>query len=215
MIEQQNIQNKKTTLTAHILSGVFSPLFAPTYAMAMTLWLTNLRYLPSGVLFWALSGVLLITGILPATLIFILIRKGKVSNLGISNPRQRGIPFAFAIVCYIGAGFFVFVLNAPGWMPAFFVGAAIVSGLSMLISKWWKISAHAASAGGVVALVYWLVEQSYINIAPMAWLSASIIITGLVGWARLYLNHHTPSQVFAGATMAFIIELATVTLFQA
>ena len=215
MTEQQNIPNRKATLTAHIISGVFSPLFAPTYAMAMTLWLTNLRYLPSGVLIWALSGILLITCILPAALIYFLIRKGKVSDFDVSNPRQRGIPFTFATICYIAAAVFVFVLNAPGWMPAFFIGAAIVSGLSMLISKWWKISAHSASVGGVTALIYWLVYQSYLNIAPMMWLSITIIVTGLVGWARLYLRHHTPAQVFAGAILAFIVELATVACLQA
>lgn len=213
MIEQETQTNKAAATTAHILSDVFSPLLTPTYAMAATLWLTNLRYLPSGVLWWALIGVFLITCLLPAVLIFWLIRKGKVSNTSISNPKQRFIPYSFAILCYIGAAIFVTTLHAPGWMPRFFLGGAIVIALAMLITKWWKISAHAASAGGVAALIYWLVFNGYLNIAPMFWLSASFLIIGCVAWARLYLNHHTPTQVLAGAVMAFVIEFSAVTFF--
>ena len=154
----------------------------------------------------------IITCLLPASLIFILIRRGKVSDTSISNPRQRGIPYAFAILCYVGAAVFVICLNAPGWMPKFFIGAAIVTALSMLITKWWKISAHAASVGGVSALIYWLVLQGYLNIAPMAWLSLAFLVTGLVCWARLYLRHHTPLQVLAGACMAAFIEFAAVAI---
>lgn len=213
MIEQETQANKAAATTAHILSDVFSPLLTPTYAMAATLWLTNLRYLPSGVLWWALVGVFLITCFLPASFIFWLMRKGKVSDTSISNPRQRFIPYSFAIVCYVGAAIFVVVLHAPGWMPRFFLGAAVVTALSMLITKWWKISAHAASAGGVAALIYWLVFNGYLNTAPMLWLTASFLIVGFVAWARLYLNHHTPTQVLAGAVMAFIIEYSAVTFF--
>lgn len=212
MTEQESDKNRAAAVTAHILSDAFSPLLTPTLAMAATLWLTNLRYLPSGVLWWALIGVFLITGMLPALLIFWLIRKGKVSDTSISNPKQRFVPYSFAILCYIGAAVFVTTLHAPTWMPVFFLAASVVTALSMLITRWWKISAHSASAGGVAALVYWLVFNGYLNISPMFWLSAAFIIVGLVGWARLYLNHHTPTQVLAGAVMAFIIEYAAVSL---
>ena len=65
--------NNNTNISAqrisHILSDIFSPLLVPSYATAIALWFTMLRYLPLGVKLWALGGVFIITAIAPALVI--------------------------------------------------------------------------------------------------------------------------------------------------
>lgn len=201
----ENTSTKRVLGVAHIISDLFSPLLAPTYATAIALWFTMLRYLPLNVKLWALGGIFFITTVAPALVIFTLIRMGKVSNASISDKSQRTIPYCAAILCYIGAGYFMFSMQAPSWLTAFFYGAAITSTLSLIITKWWKISAHTAGIAGVAAACYWLAFHNLIA-APMLWLTVTFALTGAMAWSRLYLRHHTAAQVLAGATLSFIIE---------
>lgn len=196
---------------AHIVSDVFSPLMMPVYATALTLWYTMLRYLPLSVKLWALGGVFVITTLAPLIVIFTLMRLGKVSDMSISDRGQRPVPYIVSILCYVSCGWFLHSMQAPVWLSGFFYGAAIVSILSLAITNWWKISAHAGAVGGVAGAIYYLSYYSLLAF-PMQWLTLSFAIVGAVAWARLYLNHHTPMQVLAGAAMAFVVEILTISM---
>ena len=50
---------------AQIVSDVFSPLLAPTYCMAMAMWITPLQILPESTRMGATLGVAIITGAIP------------------------------------------------------------------------------------------------------------------------------------------------------
>lgn len=202
--------NKTATVAAHIISDLFSPLLAPSYALILALWFTLLRYLPLGVKLMALGGVFFITAVIPALVIFVLYRMGRVSDMSISDKSQRTMPYSVSIACYIGAGLFLSSMQAPAWLDAFFYGAAVVSLLSLIITHWWKISAHTGGMGDLAAVCYWLAFHNVIAL-PMIWVSIAFALVGAMGWARLYLRHHTPLQVFAGATMAFLIEYIALT----
>ena len=207
----ESTANSRIAATAHIISDIFSPLMIPTYTTAIVLWYTILRFLPIGIKLWALAGTLFITAIVPALVIFILLRMGKVSDMSISNKSQRTLPYCASIACYIGAGCFMSSMQAPSWLVAFFYGAAIVSLLSLVITHWWKISAHTGGVGGMAAACYWLALHNLLA-WPLLWISLSFAIVGAVAWARIYLSHHTPLQVLAGASMAFIVEFITLSI---
>ena len=117
--------NNNTNISAqrisHILSDIFSPLLVPSYATAIALWFTMLRYLPLGVKLWALGGVFIITAIAPALVIIALYRTGKVSDMSISDKSQRTIPYCTSMLCYLGAGYFMHSMQAPSWLVAFFL----------------------------------------------------------------------------------------------
>ncbi len=206
----QPVTDKKALAAAHVVSDLFSPLLAPSYAMILALWFTLLRYLPLGVKLMALGGVAFITAVVPALTIFILYRMGRVSDMSISDRSQRTVPYCVSIVCYIGAGIFLSSMQAPPWLDAFFYGAAAVSVISLLITRWWKISAHAGGMGGLAAVCYWLGLHSLVAM-PMVWLTIAVALAGVMAWARLYLRHHTPLQVLAGAVLSFVTEYLALT----
>lgn len=192
--------------TAHILSDFFSPLLTPTYGCFVALWLTSMAYLPVGIRLWTIVGIAAITALAPATVIFVLIRLGKVSDTSISDRRQRTIPYWTTIVCYIGACVFLSVLKAPAWLVVFFSAAAVVSFIAMIITHWWKISAHSASVAGLAGVIFWLARTGLILQGPLVWVSLEFLLTGAIAWARIYLNHHTLMQTFAGALLGFFVE---------
>ena len=206
-----NTDSNLLTKAAHSISDVFSPILMPTFAMAAALWLTMMRFLPLSIRLWALLGVFAITAAIPFTFIFIMIKKGRISDASIPERSQRFAPYLLSLICYIGAAVYLYVLRAPLWLPAFFVGAALVSAISMTITKFWKISAHVGATAGVAGAIYWLAYHGMI-IEPMAWLSFIFIIVSLVAWSRLYLSRHTPLQVLAGAILAFGVEYLTLSL---
>lgn len=202
----------RTSFLAHIISDIFSPLLMPTYGMAIALWLTMLRFIPFSVKLWAIGGVFIITSLIPWLIIIALIRIGKVSDMAISKRSERFIPFIVAIVCYLGAAVFVHSIQAPTWLTAFYVAAAVVIFLTSIITLRWKISAHAGGVAGLAAAIYWLAAHGLIFAAPLTCFSIAVAIVGAVAWARLYLNHHTPLQVLAGVVISSLVIYATLSL---
>ncbi len=209
MTTQDNTGNKALKGVAHIISDTFSPILMPTVAMAVALWLTVMRFIPLSTRLWSLLGVFAISAVIPFLTIFALIKAGRVSDTSISDRTQRFWPYLTSIICYIGAGLYLKALHAPHWMPAFFYGAACVSVIATVVTSLfrWKISAHVAAVSGVVGIVYWLAYNGMLE-APMFWLSAFVVLAGIVAWSRLYLDRHTPLQVFAGAVVGFAVEYA-------
>lgn len=201
--------NKRTAASsaAHVLSDIFSPMLVPSYAMIAALTLTPMCLLPTSPKVWSTAGVVFITAIIPMVVILILMRMGKVSDTAITDRKERTAPFCAVIVCYIGAAFFVRYLRAPYWIQNFYLAAAMVSAISLLVTQWWKISAHTGAMGGMAAIMFWMAQRGLIISMPLVWVSVAFLILGLVAWARLYLNKHTVLQTLAGASLGFIVEL--------
>ena len=205
-MEENNPKSTAVTRTAHIISDVFCPLLTPTYAMVVAMCLTRLSFLPGSIRLWTTLGIFGITCMAPLVFILILLRTGRVSDMSISNPRQRRAPYWASIICYFAAAAYLAALHAPLWLSTFFVGASLVSILCMIITNWWKISAHTACIAGFAAIVFWLSRTGLLIYAPLEWSSIAFLLVGAMAWSRLYLNHHTLLQTAAGAALAFTVE---------
>ena len=73
----------------------------------------------------------------------------------------------------------------------------------MLINRWIKISLHAGGAGILVGyLAIFMLENSGF---PILFITIAIIATGLTLSARLFLQRHTPLEVYSGWSLALII----------
>ncbi len=198
---------------AQIFSDVFSPLLIPTYGMVIAMTMTALSILPAGIRLGATLGVAFITAFIPTLFIFILIRMGKVSDTSISDRHQRTAPFLASVACYIGAAVYVSALHAPRWLMLFFAAAAAMSLISLLITHWWKISAHTGAAAGLAGVVFWLGANHILLFHPLAMISGAILLVGLLASSRIILGRHTLMQVTAGALLGFFIEYGTLLLF--
>lgn len=189
---------------SEILSVLFSPLLVPTYGMILAAFLTILRYLPVNLLCTAVGITFVITCLIPVSVIMALFRSGMVSDPGLNERKERYLPYGAVVLCYLGCGFFFFKASAPLWLPMFFAGAALATVINVAVNYWWKISAHAAAMGGLVALLFRIVASHYALYNMNLWLSAVIILAGAVMTARVYLGRHTLWQVLAGCANGFI-----------
>lgn len=197
---------------AHIISDVFSPLLVPSFGMILAVTTTALVVLPASTRLGATLGVFFLTCLLPMSFIFVLMKMGRVSDTSISNPRERTLPFAATILCYGATALYVRSLHAPMWLTYFFLGAALASAIAMLITHWWKISAHTCGLGGLCGVIFWLGMNNAFVFAPLSLMSAAIILVGCMASARLVLGHHTLGQTAAGALLGFATEFGLLAL---
>jgi hypothetical protein len=189
---------------ANFLSTVLSPLLMPTYGVFLVLWVSVLCLLPYGTRVVVLLICMGITCIMPLIFLSVLRHFKLVKDLHVNQREQRFIPYLFTTLCYGVAAYYLYYCHSPQWFVMFMVGSALTVLLMALISLKWKISAHMAGIGGIVALVYQLHVQG-LNAFDLMWLLClTIIVAGALGSARLALRRHDLWQVLAGVVVGFL-----------
>ena len=192
--------NQWIDIIAKALSVLLYPLFVPTYGVALFCYAYSIHVAPLASL-WilvAILGTLMLTCVLPITAIWILMKRGEVSDLQIENARERTMPFIdtiFGFACW--SYLMIAILHAPLFLSFIAVGATTAISLVALINIRWKISAHLTGFGGLVGGL-----MSYclgLGAIP-TWGTITIwfVISLALMFARLRLNAHTPAQVCAG-----------------
>lgn len=127
---------------------------------------------------------------LPFGLILWLKRRGTVDDHHVGRREQRA-PILAAAALSLGAGAVIlYLLQAP---PELFgeIGGVFIGLLLCLVSNlFWKLSVHAAVAAyvGLVLLAP----------VPVFGPALALLLASAVGWSRVTLRDHTPSQVLAG-----------------
>ena len=107
------------------------------------------------------------------------------------------------MLCYLGAAAYLDHIHSPRWFIMFALGGALTCLVVLVVNRWWKISAHAAGIGGVVALIYQIHVQC-LSAFNLLWVFiATILLAGILGTSRLLLKRHTVLQVLAGFAVGF------------
>ncbi len=175
---------------AHILSYVLHP----AILMIVTVALIS-RQTRSDPAWTFLDLGILILGLLPGLLfIYIKTRKGEFSHYHLLLKEERRIALPLFFFGLLGSFLLYRWTQAPlPMMRGMVIG--MLAGLgAILISRFWKISLHAAVAMGCAGLVL-----------PISWMATGVFAAlGLiVGLARLRVQHHTPAQVIVGWIYGF------------
>lgn len=189
---------------ARIVSNLFSPLLVSSYGVLASLCCSTLDILVPLSTKLTVAGVtFFITGILPMLFISSMYFSKRVSTLNLENRTERTIPYVFASLCYVGCAFYLHSIHAPSWLWTFPIGGAIAVVVSLMVNRRWKISAHLAGMGGVTAIFFRIAVDGAALPGIVWWVVASILITGLLGTARIELGRHTLGQTLAGAANGF------------
>jgi len=205
--------NKFIAGLANFLSTVFSPLLMPTYGIFLILWVSVLCLLPYGTRVSVLLMCMGITCILPLIFLSVLRHFKFIKDLHVDIREQRLVPYLFAVLCYAVAAYYLFYHHSPQWCVMFIVGSALTVLVIALINLKWKISAHMAGIGGIIALLY-QIHVMGLSAFDLFWvLCITIIIAGLLGSARLALKRHDTWQVLAGVVVGFMCVSLTMKFF--
>ncbi len=192
---------------AKIISLLFQPLLLPTYGFIV---LFNLNaffslVIPSEAKWMILLIVFVSTFILPTLFVLILYNKGVVKSMYLRTKEDRVLPFIGTIVFYYLAYYLIKRLQISPIYYYFIIGTTFTVVVAMIINFFWKISIHMMAMGGMLGAFIGLSLVLMINLPIL--ITIIIIASGLVGYARLKLNEHTPAQVYSGFAVGAVIML--------
>ncbi|MDQ3047732.1 MAG: phosphatase PAP2 family protein [Bacteroidota bacterium] len=192
---------------ARFLSYVFHPLLMPTYGFLLlfytknyiaTFTLPKIKLIVIGITF-------IFTFLLPLINSLILLKTGRIKSLEMHTLSERKIPY-FTTSLYFFALFYLFYnADFPSILNIMVLGAGISIFLTFMISFLWKISAHTVGIGGIAGALLGMIYRLQLDME--GYFLLVLILSGLVGYARLKLHAHTPSQVYCGFVLGFLTEL--------
>lgn len=147
-------------------------------------------------------GILFVS-VFPMLFVLFLARWGKVSDPDLPKREERFFPY-LAIVGMYGALFVLFLfLSAPRPLLAITLCYVVITFVGAIISLFWKISLHLAGIAGPVTALSFLLH-------PLWGLLYFLLLP--LGWARIYLKKHTPSQAVLGSLLSAFLTYAIVKL---
>ncbi|MDE6804392.1 MAG: hypothetical protein K2J29_07160, partial [Muribaculaceae bacterium] len=124
-------------------------------------------------------------------------------DIGLNGRKERLLPYIITILCLGATAWFMSLKGAPLWMSMFFIGGAVAGIINFAVNFYWKISAHSAGIAGIVAMLIRIMRDGFPEPSTFSWLIAVILLSGLLGAARVWLGRHTAGQVLAGYAVGF------------
>ncbi|SIT16897.1 hypothetical protein SAMN05421761_12520 [Belliella pelovolcani] len=191
---------------SEIISAVFQPLLMPSLIVGFLLFVlpeSEIAGGPNKPLIFLV--VVANTFVIPLAILFVMRYNKVIPSLKMEDRKDRVFPFSMISLLYMVTAYAFYVKD---WMDykLIFILFIITICLILLtsISFFWKISAHMLGVGGLLGIIlaYSLILSGFNLLYPVL---GAIILTGAVGTARLYLNAHTPAQVWAGFLLGFLV----------
>lgn len=183
-------------LAARIISAVFTPFMVPFIAFVLLLFLTYLRIFPMQYKLTILGMVYSFTIFLPMLSIYIF---QKINGWGIkelSDREKRFIPYGLTILCYVGCLITMQRIHLPRYLCGIIAATLLCMVICTAVNLKWKISTHMASSG---LMVGGLLSYSFLfQFNPVWWLCGFILLSGMLGSARIILRQHTLNEVGGG-----------------
>ena len=204
--EKEHIIADKTMLrVARVTSIVFTPFSIPFLAFLVLFLFSYLRIMPILYKGIVLGIVYCFTILTPTITIFLFRKINGFARQELSERKKRYVPILLTIISYVFCLLMMRKLNIPWYMTGIIFVSLVISIICILVNLKWKLSEHMAGMGGIVGgLVSFSALFSY---NPVWWLCLFILVAGILGSARIILQHHTLGEVLAGFTVGFVCSL--------
>jgi hypothetical protein len=195
-------------------SAVFHPFLMPLYTLILLYLSDPILHLHFAAFLYLLV-VMLVNTVAPAVSLYIMYRRGVISDLDIRNRDQRAWPFLVVLAYYTLTWFIVGRGDNATMIPQVYgnllLGLVLAISGAILITRQFKLSMHGMAAGGTLGA---LVAVQTLHFSPAFLLDmAVILVVGLVGSSRLALGVHTHAEVYSGILYGFLVVLLALTLF--
>jgi hypothetical protein len=151
--------------------------------------------------------VIVSTFILPLTFVPFYIFQNIIKSIQMENHKERLIPFFISFCLYLFCYYLLHRIGTPFIINKLILAGATSILVLFLLSINWKISAHMVGIGGFTGALIALSLLLKVNM--QYYIIASVLVSGIIGYARLSLQAHSPKQIyigwFTGLLVSFII----------
>ena len=206
MVEEQHIVADRSLIrTARVISAIFTPFSIPFLAFLILFLFSYLRIMPIQYKLIVLGVVYCFTILMPTLTIFLFRKINGFSPEDLGERKRRFMPFLLTITSYVFCLVMMHRLNIPWYMTGIILAALIMMVFCIVVNLKWKLSEHMAGVGAIVGgLVSFSALFGY---NPVWWLCLFILIAGVLGTARIILQHHTLGEVLVGFAVGLICSL--------
>ena len=181
---------KKITLW---ISYISEPFF--TSSLAFGLVLLKLDVSDSEKITWGLLA--LFFGALPPILVFLYEKKmGKIKDWMITNRLERRDVHLAWIFGSALLSLVYWQLAAPRLLIAFTLSIFVLSIVITLATFLWKISVHIVGVTMLVLILLLVYSSAYLF---------GVLVIAIVAWSRIFIGHHTLSQVTAASILTIVV----------
>lgn len=206
MVEEQHIVADRSLIrTARVISAIFTPFSIPFLAFLILFLFSYLRIMPIQYKLIVLGVVYCFTILMPTLTIFLFRKINGFSPEDLGERKRRFMPFLLTITSYVFCLVMMHRLNIPWYMTGIILAALIMMVICIVVNLKWKLREHMAGVGAIVGgLVSFSALFGY---NPVWWLCLFILIAGVLGTARIILQHHTLGEVLVGFAVGLICSL--------
>jgi len=190
------------------LSSLFHPMWVPLAGFVLIYLLGGFTlFVPEAAFNFALIVIVQFTILIPLVSIYFLLWRKKISSVQLPLLKERPLPLLINLVSVALVFYILYKMGYPKMLVGFFVATALVSALAFFVSLFYKISLHMLAWGGITGIFVAFGFKTGLSLHLL--ISISVMISGLVASARLYLNAHVYHQVYiawlVSASVAFIV----------
>lgn len=188
-------------LFSRFLSYLLHPLIVPTIGVLLIDTFSFIQ-IPDEYFYLYIGIVFVGTYAIPSLFVVLLLVLGFLSELEMPKRHDRFGPLLLAAISVYSTERLLERLFAPYEILLFLLGITLSLVLAFLINLQIKASIHMAGMGGLLGGILAVSMQTQTNlffiIAPI------ILLSGLLGTARIKLKAHQPSEIYLGFLVGFI-----------
>lgn len=195
---------------AQFISIITHPILLPTWMFLIIIisGLCEAAYINATL---CLAIVFFSTFVLPLGFILILKRFGVINSLSMEKREDRFAPLFIMFIFLFATTRLFNDIDALSIFNYYLICDIVLCALVFWINMYWKISMHTIGWGAFVGMLFIMSTASMKVYTP--YLIISIIFSGIVASARLYLKSHSNAQIYTGFAVGFIFVFITY-LFQ-
>ena len=196
---------------ATTVSWVAHPLLMPTFLVILLQKFVPgiLEPLGARMTLYLLLLIFITTFLIPVLSLLGLRGTRSISRFKMENRKDRLLPFTFITVFYfITAYLFKVKLELNPVFQIMLIGISCIVLTVTVITFFWKISIHAAGAGGLAGF---LLALSYLYPDQRIYLpfAGILMLSGIILSSRLKLNTHSPIEVYGGFMVGMLISFTS------
>ena len=195
-------------IPAMVLSYVFHPVFMPLMMTFVLYMLVPAHFagIPPTKMGLLYIQVALHSAFFPLLTVLLLKGLGLIESIHMRNQKDRIIPLIASMTFYFW-GYWVFKNNnEPELIRVLFLGGFGGVIAVFMISIFFKISMHTASAGSIVGIIVVVMFLSPVNMVLPLFIA--LLVAGIIGTARLILSAHTSGEIWLGYIVGFLVQVA-------
>lgn len=192
---------------ATVFSYILHPVFMLTWLTSFFLFTANYfsYFMSPAKKIFLLAAVFIFSVILPLLNTFLLKKLGYIKDVYMNSSSERFMPYVSSLVLHAGLLYIIHDLAVPVFFKYLIVSSVSVIFALMVINFFTKISAHTTSAGGLLGAICF---YEFISYQPVLLpVCICLVVCGISGFARLYLQAHSEKQVYAGFATGFFASL--------